>query len=253
MKPSLATLLGLLLALACACACAAHAQPYYVRGDFHAGTVGLWGYGPENQLLDDGLHGDGAAGDSVYAGDVIADQVPGWHEFKIANSDWTQNWPCDPVYPTVNARVYTSVTGETVHFRLDLSARAGWQPVTGAVACDRGMPPGGQLELIGGAAETGSWNSGVATLYADSAWTAGVHIATPGSYEFKFRSVGSWDWAFGIWFNMYTGHNFAYATTVAGTAVRFDYDMRDGRGRAFEYDETPVARTTWGRVKVLYR
>ena len=70
---------------------AAHAAgPYYARGDFYAGPGAIWDYDAGNQLLDDGLHGDGAAGDGVYGADVISDQAGGFHEFKIANADWTQ-------------------------------------------------------------------------------------------------------------------------------------------------------------------
>jgi hypothetical protein len=229
------------------------AQPYYARGDFYAGSVGTWGYETGNQLFDDGLHGDGAAGDGIYAGDVTSDQAPGILEWKIANADWTQNWPSDPVHPMVNARLFTSVADEIIHFRLDLNPRPGWQPLTGAVACDHPTPPGIELELCGGDPETGSWTTGVPAVLVDGVWTTMVHVATAGTHEFKFRGVGSWDWPFGIWYNMYTGHNFSYTTTVPGTAVRFEFDTRDGRGRAIEYDETPVYLPSWGRLKSLYR
>lgn len=229
------------------------AGPYYARGSFYAGGGGTWNADAGNLLYDDGLHEDGAAGDGVYAGDVIPDQPPGFHEFKIANFDWTENWPLHPSYPTDNARLLTTIPGEKVRFRLDLNPRAGWQPVAGAVTCDHGMPAGTVLELMGGAPELGSWSSPVAVVDDGGVWTTVVHIAAPGSYEFKLRNAGNWDWSFGAHYNMLIGSNFAFTTTVPGTAVRFLFDTSDGRGYAAEFDETPARATTWGRVKSLYR
>jgi hypothetical protein len=232
----------------------AHAAgPYYARGSYYAGTAGTWGYEAATQLWDDGLHGDGAAGDNVYGVDVVSDQPAGAYEFKISNADWTENWPKHPVYLAENARLITTSPGETIHFRLDLRTLTGWQPVWGAVACDHAMPAGTQLELIGSAPELGSWTTPVPTVNDNGVWTTVVHIATPGSYQFKYRGAGSWVWPFGIHYNMGAGDNFTLTTTIPGSAVRFWFNTTDGRGYAQEFDDTPARVTTWGRIKSMFR
>ena len=109
--------------------------PYYARGDFYSapgspgsGTDGTWGYSPAQQLYDDGLLGDGAANDGVYGVDIATNTATGYHEFTIANADWSFGEPTVPEAALINGRVYVMVPGEVIHFRLDLSAPGGgWE------------------------------------------------------------------------------------------------------------------------------
>lgn len=241
------------LALVTIAAAAQAAGPYYARGSFYAGTGGTWSATAGNQLFDDGLHGDGAAGDNVYTADIVSDQTPGTHQFKIANADWSELWPHNPNFVLENAQLVTASPGETIHFRLDLSTRTGWQPATGAVRCDHDRPAGLALELIGSAPETGSWTTPVAVVNDAGVWTTVVHVAAVGSYEFKFRGAGSWAWPFGVHYNMGAGDNFTYTTSAPDAAVRFHWDEADGRGFAAEFDETPTRPASWGRIKSLFR
>lgn len=248
--PALA-MLALLAGLAASFAQAA--GPYYARGDYYAGSAGLWSNDSGNQLFDDGLHGDGGAGDGVYGAWVVSDQPPGSHGFKIANADWSELWPHNPDASLDNGRLLTTTDGETIHFRLDLNALPGWQPVWGAAACDHGMPAGATMEVMGSAPELGAWATPVPAVDDAGIWTAVVHLATPGDHEFKFRVAGTWDWPFGAMYNLGSGVNFTFTTTVPGTAVRLRFNPLDGRGTAAEFDETPVRSTTWGRLKSLRR
>lgn len=229
------------------------AGPYYARGSYYVGTAGQWGADAGNMLYDDGTHGDVIAGDNVHEADVVSDMPPGIWEFKLANADWTENWPKHPVYLMDNARLITTAAGAKIHFRLDLNSLPGWQPVQGAVACDHAMLPGTPLELMGSAPELGSWNTPVPAVDDNGVWTTVVHVATPGSYQFKFRIVGDWACPYGLHYNMLMGDNFTFTTTVPGTAVRFLFNPADGRGYAGEFDDTPARPSTWGRVKALYR
>lgn len=229
------------------------AGPYFARGAFYAGSNGIWATDAGNQLYDDGLHGDGAAGDSVFACTVLSDQPPGDYPFKIANGDWTENWPTSSQYPTENAHLLTVGSGESIHFVLDLRARAGWEPLAGAVACDHGWATGTALEIMGSAPEMGAWASPLATVDDGGVWTTVITIATPGDYEFKFRQAGNWNWAFGPQYNMGVGGNFHLTTTIPGTSVRLLYDTHDGRAYAHEFDVTPARPASWGRVKSLFR
>jgi hypothetical protein len=230
---------------------------YYARGDFYAGANGTWNFDDGNRLYDDGLHGDGAAGDDVFAGDVVSDQPAGHHDFKIANADWGENWPGDPNRPLVNGQLWTSGPGDVVHFRLDTNpASDGWQPVWPAVATDHGMPNGAEFEVMSNAPEFGAWGGpGVPAIQAGSTLRAEAVIATAGSYEFKFRVRDTWDLCdYGLRYNM-TGspENFTFTTTVPNAHVMFEMDLGAGRGRAFQFDPTPVRRVSWGRLKAKYR
>lgn len=234
----------------------AHADgPYFARGAYFAGAGEPWSAEAGNQLHDDGLHGDGAAGDGIYGAYVVADQGQGIYGFKIANMDWTENYPNQPQYPLSNARVYIEGPGDIIHFRLDTNTNVdGWIPAANAVVTDQPAPAGFDYEVIGSAPETGSWNFGVPAPLVGTHLVAQTVIATPGVYEFKFRVVGTWDICnYGARYNMLISDNFTYTTSKPNSEVRFEFDLETGRGRAAEFDSTPARSTTWGRLKQIYR
>lgn len=244
----------LLVSAAVLAAVPAAAGPYYARGTHYVGTTGTFDADAGNELFDDGLHGDGAAGDNVHAGTVFSNQPPGFHEFKIATTDWSDLYPHNPNFVLSNAVLYTSSPGEAIFFRLDLNARTGWQPESGAVACSHFTPGGTTFELIGSTPELGTWNGGVEAVLDQGVWRVVRTIATPGSGEFKFRVVGTWNVCnLGIHYNMFQGDNFVFATVASDAPVRFEFDTADGRGRALELDPTPTRSSSWGRLKALYR
>jgi hypothetical protein len=233
------------------------AESYFARGTYYAGTGEPWGSDSGNQLFDDGLHGDGAAGDGIYAAEVVSDQDGVFHEWKIATADWTENYPNHPDHPLANAVLFLLVPGETIRFRLDTNTRGdGWQPAANAVSCSHfTIPlPGYEFELIGSAPELGGWETGLPVAMDEDLWWVRATIGSPGAYEFKFRVIGTWDFCnLGVHYNMYYGDNFSFETTEPKSVVRFEFDLTDGRGRAV--DEGPVAAETvsWGTVKGLYR
>ena len=260
-RTTLVPFLSLALLLAPSLVRAVAPGPYYARGDFYVapgspGSAGdgTWGWVPELQLFDDGLHDDGLAAGGIYATWVTTNTVPGYHEFKIANSDWTFAEPSVAAAALVNGRLYTTHAGEVVQFRLDLSAPPGnWMPAI-AVANDHGYPAGAQLEVIGSAPELGTWNFGLpADLYGD-VWSKSVEIATPGYYEYKFRVVGSWRWAnFGLNYNNNFGYNAYFFTTIPNEIMTIQFDARSGRLIAFSMLATPARRASWGAIKAGYR
>jgi hypothetical protein len=246
--------------LAAATAAAAIAPgPYYARGDFYSApgspgsSGGLWGYVPELQLWDDGLHGDGAANDGVYGVDVVCNTSPGYHEFKIANADWTFNEPYVAAAALINGRLYTSFYGETVHFRLDTHPQLnGWAPDV-AVANDHAYPAGTQLELMGSAPELGLWNTGQALDHDGSIWSRTFTIETPGSYEYKFRVAGTWAYAnFGLNYNNNYGANGGFVVTQPFESITIQFDESTGRIRAVD-SSTPARGRSWGAIKNTYR
>jgi len=239
------------------------AGPYYVRGSFycHDGETGTepngtcWGWDAGNEMFDDGLHGDGAASDGVYGAYVTCDQPAGRLEWKVATQDWSQAFPTNPSNSLANAVLFTAGPGEVIHFTYDQRFLGdGWQPYFDAVQCDHALPPGVQLEVIGSAPEIGNWQSGVPLFQTAQGWHRFITIATPGSYEFKFRVVGTWDVAaFGWDYNNTSGRNALLTTTYPNTDVLFQMDNQLGRVRAIELGPVPVRRNSWGRLKSLYR
>jgi hypothetical protein len=239
------------------CAPAAFAAgPYYARGDYYSGSGGLWQYDAGNELFDDGEHGDGAAGDGVYGVYVISDQPAGVYGFKIANSDWTEAYPSHPINVLANGVVWTNGSGDVVHFTLDTNTLGdGWLPPANAAATDQYGPPVPLVfELMGSAPELGEWNTPVEATETDGVWSAVVTIATPATYEFKFRVAGTWDICnFGIHYNMFYGDNFVFETTEPNQEILFEMNPLTGRGRAIPTSLTPTRPITWGALKTRYR
>lgn len=253
----LAKLIPSILVLIVMTGTTALAGPYYARGTFYAGSGEPWDFDAGNELFDDGNHGDGAAGDGIYGAFVTADQNDGPHEWKIANADWTENFPLNPMYPMANAVLFLFSPGEVIHFRLDTNTlEEGWQPAANAVACSHfRIPfPGYEFELIGSAPELGEWLSGIPVVMEDDLWFAFATIGAPGYYEFKFRVIGTWDFCnLGVHYNMFMGDNFSFETVDPLTVVRFEFNPVDGRARAVLHGSVAVDQASWGQLKSLFR
>ena len=236
--------------------------PYYARGTVYCSSELLgtgppdycYGYGDAVQLYDDGAHGDGAAGDGIYGADVTCNTGAGMQQFKIANADWTFAEPSSPIDPFVNGRVWVSGPGDVVHFRLDTATPdPGWLPVI-AVANDHGYPAGAALELMGSAPELGAWGVGLAADHFGSIWQRIVTIASPGTYEYKFRVLGSWNFSnFGLDYNNNFGRNGSFTTLTPNTEMLIQFDEQSGRIRAIDNTSTPTRQRSWGQLKARMR
>jgi len=227
---------------------------YYARGDFYAGSGATWGADAGNQLHDDGLHGDGAAGDGVYGATIVSDQPPGAHEWKIANADWSRNWPLNPDDPLANARLFTTQAGEAIHFRLDLHDPGdGWQPGVGAVACDHAIPAGSAMTVFAGAAGGGPL-TGENAVFDGTVWRADQVVANAGAQVWLLNAHSAdTSLLIGPLYNMSNGRFFTFSTPAPDVHVHFEWDPATGRGRALLYDPTPVRHGSWGALKRLYR
>jgi hypothetical protein len=242
---------------------AALAGPYYVRGNFycHDGVNNpapdntCWGWDAGNELFDDGLHGDGIAGDGIHGAYVTCDQPAGRLQWKIATNDWAEAYPTSPFDALANAVLFTDGPGDVIHFVLDTRPLPdGWQPFWYGVATDHYLPPGAELEVIGSAPELGGWLSGIPAAHVGQRWQRVVTIDTPGTYQFKFRVVGTWDVAsFGPHYSNTAGEDATFTTTLPNTDVLFQLDNATGRVRGIELGPTPTLRTSWGRLKTRYR
>ncbi len=232
------------IALALASATAAMAAgpgPFYVKGDYYC-VPGCWNFDLGNKMTL-------SAG--VWSATVTSDAAAGRHEWKAAVEDWSESY-----FPWCNNWVHTSGPGDVVTFTLDTNVYAdGWLPAQDIVWSDHFAPPGTTFEVIGGAPETGGWSSGVAATLIGTVWTKTVVIATPGSYEGKFRATGSWDVC-----NVGSegagapcGANLQYTTVNPNQSVKFEFNQATGRARVTVDSPVPASNRSWGSIKQIYR
>lgn len=226
------------------------AGPWFVPGDYYDCGAGTWCFDANNEMFDDGLHGDGAAADGVFGVFVPSNQAAGRHEFKFAYGDWSTSY-----HPNCNLWVYIENANDVIHFTFDTNLYAdGWVPTTNVYWSDKMFPAGSQFEVIGSAPETGSWGSGVAGVETGGVFEVTINIATAGVYEYKWRGVGSWDVQnFGGEGAVPCGFNGSYETTFENQDVLFQLDTNTGRIRALPLEPTSTTESNWGSVKELFR
>jgi hypothetical protein len=218
-----------------------------------------------NQLYDDGLHNDGAAGDAVYGVDITVDQPAGSYLWAVAGSQYGCGsgaypycWCTSCLHSPV--RLWTTGPGDVIHFTYDPRGIGGWTPSPG-IACDHGMPSRGTaLQLVM------DWGPELypGTVYAanryGTLWGRVVTIAQAGRYWYAFSTVDG-SILFTQSYNTRCGGGCfsgeeptsSFTTTVANTDVLFQFDESTGRMRAVVLGVTPVQSRTWGRMKTLYR
>ena len=257
-RSALAVAAGLFLL---ACAHPARAQQQYVIGNFCSTCMEI---GPHNQLYDDGLHGDGAAGDRVWGADIVSDVPAGSYFFyfgsAVGDIQFPRTLPCAPV----SATLWTSVPGETIHFQ-----SGGAHPGSGVMpgtwfpewagSSDHSIPAGAVLEfvLFSSAAPPGGWRcratrdgsmwSGVWRAPAELPSGAGgtyFVLATPGlRFHESYNGGCFWELL----------EMPVYWNAPAGQLVLFQFDEATGQFRNSIAGPTPARRSTWGEIKTLYR
>ncbi|MAF26877.1 MAG: hypothetical protein QF819_00205 [Gemmatimonadota bacterium] len=235
-------------ALASVFVASASAGPWYARGDYYC-APGCWGADGGNELFDDGLHGDGAAGDGVYGCDTSPDQNPGRYDFKIALGDWSSS------FPGSNQWVHVSGAADIIHFSLDTNSHGdGWIPDQNIVWNSHFAPAGTAFEVVGGPPEIGAWGSGLAGVLNGDIWSVTVPIAATGTHESKWRAVGSWDVQnIGGDGGASAGGNLTFEVTTAGTPVLFEFNQATGRSRVTVDPPVSVDDASWGSVKGTYK
>ncbi len=203
MKRSL--LAGVAMAMA---ASAALAQPYFVRGDFNG-----WTNSSDPMVQTDTNRWE-------Y---TVTGLNPGQaYEFKATVDDWSTNAPGS------NAK-YTADDNGEIHISLfDTNTHGdGWMPEG---KWRLGYDDNGSFdwELMG---DMNGWAGGTDWYLTDmgNGLHSGTFALAAGTYQFKFRSQGSWDFSIGDDFGNAAANN--EITLASDATVQFDIDMSNGRWR----------------------
>lgn len=192
------------------------APSWYARGDFN-------GWGLDNPMVDDGTHGDAAAGDGVYTAQVIIDTA-GRYEFKVATDDWSTDYP-----GSGNSWLETTTADETVTITFDTNVHDdGWLPTTNIIGVS--TDPGAWTAV-------GDWqgwnNANPATTMAPlggGLYEFSTAVSNPGSHEYKAVKTGSWD-AVGADGRSVNAANAAFETIESDQTVTFTVDALASRVR----------------------
>ena len=207
--------------LAAAFVSVSQAQPYYAVGDYNG-----WSNPSATAMT----------GGPVEYSYTITGQTPGGYgQVKVTDGTWANTWPGNNM-----ELMYDGLGNATVYFYPGTIAPAdGWTPLANRVGY---ADTGAAWELTGdftspqwgGVGGTQSDPLAQMTLKAGSAgvYTNIYIVAIPGTYNFKFRTPGTWNSAaIGSDFGM-NGGNAVFTTTTPNQAVLFQLDLPNGRWQA---------------------
>ena len=191
------------------------AQDYYLAGDFNA-----W-------CNNCNLMTSNAPSDYSYT--ITGQTADGYGQLKVTDGSWDNTWP------SANFTVkYDSSGSATIHFRPGTVTPAdGWSPLANRVGCD---DPGNITLEVTGDFTNPQWGSDANAQMNLDASSTGVYtniyiVATAGSYNFKFRTPGTWS-DLNIGSDMGSGGNCVFTTTSPNEAVLFQLDLPNGRWQA---------------------
>ncbi len=212
------------------------------------------------RLYDDGLHGDGAAGDSLYGVDIVVDQPAGVYYWTIGTMS-SGGYP-NPMFPYCacrgsiwSVRLWTSGPGDVIHFAFDQRRSGGWIPVPG-VACSRGRSTNSPMAVVADPNLLTSFDlMGVkhAAAIHDGRWEAVVTIPSIGTHTFAFVGLDASVIFTDTYNSPCTCTAPTFRTSVLRSDVLFQFDESTGRMRAVVLGATPAAQSTWGSLKTRYR
>ncbi|HVU28309.1 MAG TPA: hypothetical protein VHG71_11315 [Verrucomicrobiae bacterium] len=223
MKPKLLAVAGIVVLSAFI----SRAQPYYVVGDYNS-----WANPSDTAMTDNGP----VNGVEQYSYQVT-NQTPNAYPpqgFKVTDGTWNNAWPGNNLFLK-----YDNNGNATIYFYPG-NISDGWVPTANRVGY---ADPGNMTWEITGDFTTPAWGGGDGTQSDPNAQLTleagsnGVYtniyvIAVPGTYNFKFRTPGTWSEVnFGSDFGN-GGGNAVVTTTTSNQAVLFQLDLPNGRWQA---------------------
>jgi hypothetical protein len=213
--------LALIAGLIAAPALTTLAQPYYIAGS--AITPNWTTTEPGATPM--------SGGPAVYTV-TLATVANAYHEFKAASSNWASSWPAN------NMKIKGDADGTNTFYFYPGTPGDGWLPLANRVGF---ADPGNMAWEVAG--DFNGWSGGAGyqlNSIGSGVYSNGIVIATAGTYQFKIRSLGAWDIAFG---SPDMGHNNANAsitTTNSPQTVPIVVDVVNGRFLIGELAPPPV-------------
>jgi hypothetical protein len=194
------------------------AQPYYVVGTYNG-----WANPSATAMTDVGP----VTGGEEYSYQITGQTASGYGQAKITDGTWATAWPGDNF-----AFEYDASGNATIYFYRG-SFSDGWSPLANRVGC---ADPGNIPLEVTGSFTSPNWGSDPNAQMTLAAGSSGVYtniyiVPTPGSYNFKFRSPGTWA-GVNIGADMGSGGNCVFTTTTPNQAVLFKLDLPNGRWQA---------------------
>lgn len=209
--------------------CVSSAQPYYTVGNYNS-----WNNPSATAMTDDGPVGINGIEKFEYQ---VTGQTPnsfpggggGNNGFKVTDGTWANAWPGN------NLQLQYDGSGSaTIYFYPGTITPAdGWSPPQNRV----GHSDTGEAWEVTGDFSNPQWGSDPLAQMTQDASAPGVYtniyvVATPGSYNFKVRTPGTWNGAaIGNDFGADSG-NCVFTTTTPNQAVLFKIDLINGRWQA---------------------
>ena len=204
------------------------AQPYYVVGSYDS-----WANPSPNQMADNGV----VNGNHQYSYQVTG-QTPGAYPnaptgtdstdgFKVTDGSWANTWPIGGN----NLFIPYDASGNATIYFYPGNFSDGWAPLQNRVGF---ADPGIAWEATGDFGP--NWGQFPNPMTLDAS-TTGVYtniyiVATPGTYNLQFRSLGTWNNThFGATFANSSG-NATFTTTSPNQAVLIKLDLINGRWQA---------------------
>jgi hypothetical protein len=198
----------LIAGLAAASVFTIQAQPYYATGAFQGWTPGA-------NLMN--------GGPAVYDYTITGGTAGTYHELKVTGATWGDpNWPG----AGKNLKIKYDAGGSNSIYFYPGAIIDGWLPVGNRIGF---ADPGNMSWELAGAFN--GWSGGAGyelNSVGNGVYSNSIVIATAGTYEFKFRSLGAWDVANGVDFG-HDGANASITTTNSPQTVPFVYDLPNGR------------------------
>jgi hypothetical protein len=191
------------------------AQPYYVPGTYNG-----WSNPSATAMT---------GGPTKYDYTITGQTAGGYGQLKVTDGAWVNTWP------GANFTLkYDSTGSATIHFWPGTITPAdGWSPLANRVGFD---DPGAVTLEVSGSFTSPNWGSDPNAQMTADASATGVYtniyiVPTAGSYNFKFRTPGTWA-DLNIGADMGSGGNCVFTTTSPNQAVLFKLDLPNGRWQA---------------------
>ena len=198
---------------------AAGTAQWYLRGSMNG-----WS-GTQDQLYDDGTHGDLVPGDGIYSLNYTF-VTTGTHEWKITVDNWSTS------YPNNNAWLIVDIPNQAVRFTLDTNTYDdGWWPQSNIANANDSIPA--DWTAVGNWQPGGTYSNTLPASQlapvAPGLYAVTYTVSSAGSYAYKVSRTGSWDQQYGAGGRSIDASTVSFQAYAADQTLGFYLDTARGR------------------------